>query len=105
MFRRTVGAADGLALSEVEHTHSFFGTLTVYQWVELVAAHASRHADQIVVGDARYRDVIGAMQGGTPTAATATAAITTNVTVALTTFLISALLSVPLEPATMLPCP
>ncbi len=47
-FRRTVGAADGFALSEVEHTHPFFGTLTVYQWVELVAAHAVRHADQIV---------------------------------------------------------
>ena len=40
-------AADGLALGAVTAEHRFFGVLTVYQWVELVAAHECRHADQI----------------------------------------------------------
>jgi uncharacterized damage-inducible protein DinB len=38
---------DGLALGRVTSSHRFFGTLTVYQWVELTAAHEVRHADQI----------------------------------------------------------
>lgn len=44
---RAVLAADGLALGAVTAEHRFFGVLTVYQWVELVAAHERRHADQI----------------------------------------------------------
>jgi hypothetical protein len=39
--------ADGLALGEVSFDHPFFGPMTVYQWVELMAAHEGRHTDQI----------------------------------------------------------
>jgi DinB family protein len=46
-FRAVVGAADGLALSEVTVDHPFFGTLTIYQWIELMAAHEGRHTEQI----------------------------------------------------------
>ena len=42
-----VGAADGLALGEVTVDHPFFGTLTIYQWIELMAAHEGRHTEQI----------------------------------------------------------
>jgi hypothetical protein len=42
-----VGRADGLALGSVRTAHGFFGELTVYQWSELVAAHARRHVEQI----------------------------------------------------------
>jgi|SRR5690242_13431728 DinB family protein len=45
--RSIVSAADGLALSEVTVDHPFFGSLTVYQWIELIAAHESRHTEQI----------------------------------------------------------
>jgi uncharacterized damage-inducible protein DinB len=43
----TVAAADGLALSQVIHKHPVFGTLNVYQLVELVANHEVRHSRQI----------------------------------------------------------
>jgi hypothetical protein len=39
--------ADGLALSRVTLDHPFFGTMTVYQWIELMAAHEGRHTEQI----------------------------------------------------------
>jgi len=39
--------ADGLALSQVTIEHLFFGTLTMYQFVELMAAHEARHTEQI----------------------------------------------------------
>ena len=42
-----VGAADGLALGEVTVDHPFFGTLTIYQWIELMAAHEARHTEQV----------------------------------------------------------
>ena len=45
--RAIVAGADGLALSQVTLDHQFFGTMTVYQWVELMAAHEGRHAEQI----------------------------------------------------------
>jgi hypothetical protein len=45
--RTVVDAADGLALSEVMLTHPFFGTMTLYQFVELIAAHEGRHTEQI----------------------------------------------------------
>jgi len=45
--RTIVGGADGLALSQVTLDHPFFGTMTVYQWVELIAAHEGRHTEQI----------------------------------------------------------
>jgi hypothetical protein len=45
--RTIVGAADGLALGQVVLDHRFFGSLTIYQWIELMAAHEGRHTDQI----------------------------------------------------------
>ena len=45
--RATVMAADGLALSQVMHPHPVFGTLSVYQLVELIARHEVRHSKQI----------------------------------------------------------
>lgn len=45
--RAVMAAADGLALGRVTADHRLFGRLTVYQWVELTAAHETRHADQI----------------------------------------------------------
>jgi hypothetical protein len=38
---------DGLALSSVTHDHRFFGTLNVYQWIELMAGHEGRHTAQL----------------------------------------------------------
>jgi hypothetical protein len=45
--RDAVAGSDGLALGLVTAEHRFFGTLNVYQWIELTAAHEIRHADQI----------------------------------------------------------
>ena len=47
LVRRTLTAADGLALGQVTYAHPFFGPLTAYQWVELLAGHRVRHAAQI----------------------------------------------------------
>ncbi len=47
LLRETIGAADGLALSRVMHTHPVFGTLSMYQLVELIANHEVRHSKQI----------------------------------------------------------
>jgi DinB superfamily len=47
-FRETVGSADGLALNTVTSEHHRWGALTVYQWVEVLANHEARHAEQIV---------------------------------------------------------
>lgn len=43
----TLAPCDGLALSTVTHDHRFFGTLNVYQWIELLAGHEGRHAAQV----------------------------------------------------------
>ena len=45
--RASVETADGLALSQVQLTHPFFGSMSVYQFVELMAAHEGRHTEQI----------------------------------------------------------
>jgi hypothetical protein len=45
--RETVQRGDGLALGTVHHRHAFFGELTIYQWVELIAHHERRHVEQI----------------------------------------------------------
>jgi len=45
--RQTVAGAEGLALGQVTITHPFFGEMSVYQFVELMAAHEMRHAEQI----------------------------------------------------------
>ena len=45
--RSALAGCDGLALSQVTLDHPFFGTMTVYQWVELMAAHEGRHTEQI----------------------------------------------------------
>ena len=44
--RAALSTCDGLALSQVTLDHPFFGTMTVYQWVELMAAHEGRHTEQ-----------------------------------------------------------
>ena len=46
-FRQTIGSADGLALGTVTAEHHRWGPLTVYQWVEVLANHEARHAEQI----------------------------------------------------------
>jgi hypothetical protein len=45
--RHALSGCDGLALSQVTLDHPFFGTMTVYQWIELMAAHEGRHTEQI----------------------------------------------------------
>jgi hypothetical protein len=45
--RAALAACDGLALSQVTLDHPFFGTMDVYQWIELMAAHEGRHTEQI----------------------------------------------------------
>jgi hypothetical protein len=45
--KEAVAGCDGLALSTVTHDHRFFGTLNVYQWIELLAGHEDRHAAQV----------------------------------------------------------
>jgi hypothetical protein len=45
--KTTVTAADGLALSQVVHHHPVFGTLNVYQLIEFIAGHETRHSRQI----------------------------------------------------------
>jgi hypothetical protein len=45
--RDAVLHGDSLALSTVVHEHAAFGALTVYQWVEFIAAHELRHVEQI----------------------------------------------------------
>jgi hypothetical protein len=45
--RTALAGCDGLALSQVTLDHAFFGTMNVYQWVELMAAHEGRHTEQI----------------------------------------------------------
>jgi hypothetical protein len=45
--RAALAACDGLALSQVTLDHPFFGTMNVYQWIELMAAHEGRHTEQI----------------------------------------------------------
>jgi len=46
--RDAIGSCDGLALSTVTHDHRFFGTLNVYQWIDLLAGHERRHLAQIM---------------------------------------------------------
>jgi DinB superfamily len=46
-FRRTIDSADGLALGSVTAEHHRWGPLTVYQWVEVLANHEARHAEQV----------------------------------------------------------
>ena len=46
-FRATVASGDGLALGSVTAEHRRWGPLTIYQWVEVLAAHEQRHAAQI----------------------------------------------------------
>jgi hypothetical protein len=46
-FREMLAAVDGLALDSVTLDHPVLGTLTGYQWVEIVAGHQLRHAQQV----------------------------------------------------------
>ena len=45
--RDLLAGASGLALSQVVVEHPFFGKMTPYQFVELIAAHEARHTQQI----------------------------------------------------------
>jgi len=45
--RDAITSCDGLALSDVTHDHRFFGTLNVYQWVDLITGHERRHLAQV----------------------------------------------------------
>jgi len=45
--RNAIERGDGLALNTVTLSHQVFGELTVYQWLELMAGHERRHAEQI----------------------------------------------------------
>jgi len=54
-FRLLVTRADGLALGGVIHEHPRFGALNVYQWGGFLAAHETRHTEQI-------REISGALQ-------------------------------------------
>jgi len=47
-FLDVVVSGDGLALSEVFGEHRRWGALNVYQWVEVLAGHEHRHAEQIL---------------------------------------------------------
>jgi hypothetical protein len=46
-FRRALIDAEGLALGTVYAEHRRWGALTPYQWAEVLAGHAKRHAEQI----------------------------------------------------------
>jgi hypothetical protein len=45
--REALVACEGLALSTVTHEHRFFGSLNVYEWLDLLAGHERRHLAQI----------------------------------------------------------
>lgn len=40
-------SGDGLALADVMQPHSRLGPMSVYHWIAFLAAHESRHAEQI----------------------------------------------------------
>jgi len=46
-FKRAVADADGLALTEVRHTHVVLGEIDLYQWILFVAQHEQRHLPQL----------------------------------------------------------
>jgi hypothetical protein len=46
-FRLLITRADGLALGGVIHEHPRFGAMNLYQWGGFLAAHESRHTEQI----------------------------------------------------------
>lgn len=46
-FRSMMAALDGLSLGNVIYAHHRFGPLNLYQWVEFIAAHESRHVQQV----------------------------------------------------------
>jgi DinB family protein len=46
-FRLLITRADGLALGGVIHEHPRFGPMNLYQWGGFLAAHESRHTEQI----------------------------------------------------------
>ncbi len=54
-FRETVSRADGLALGSVTADHRRWGALTMYQWIEALATHEARHAEQIAEAAAHFQ--------------------------------------------------
>jgi len=45
--RAAAGAASGLSLGEIKHTHPILGELDLYQWLIFVGQHEGRHKKQI----------------------------------------------------------
>jgi hypothetical protein len=45
--RVAVATADGLALSEIKHTHPILGEIDLYQWIIFLGQHELRHRNQI----------------------------------------------------------
>ncbi len=45
--RASAASANGLALSEIKHTHPILGELDLYQWLIFLGAHEERHRKQI----------------------------------------------------------
>ena len=57
--RAAYRAADPAALDGQTHTHPFLGTFTLATWVEFLAHHEARHADQV-------EEIAGALASGAP---------------------------------------
>jgi hypothetical protein len=47
VLRASAASANGLALSEIKHTHPILGELDLYQWLIFLGAHEERHRKQI----------------------------------------------------------
>lgn len=45
--RAAAGAANGLSLGEIKHTHPLLGELDLYQWIIFLGQHEARHRKQI----------------------------------------------------------
>ena len=46
-FRRFITSANGAALGRIIHEHPRLGALNIYQWAGFLAAHETRHTEQI----------------------------------------------------------
>lgn len=62
--RAAVLSGDGLALSEVKHSHPAVGEIDLYQWILFVGSHEARHAAQI-------REIADQLKADSTTAASA----------------------------------
>jgi len=60
--RAAVISGDGLALSEVKHSHPALGEINLYQWILFVGSHEVRHTAQV-------REIADQFEAGSTTAA------------------------------------